>query len=196
MKSFIKISLIAALLMSSVGLYASDGEFSFSVKRVNDKTVTFAMNETQVVDVAIYGANNEALYEKKVNAKKGTSKTYDLSSLPNGNYTFKLWTDAKATEYKIEIKGDSVSVSEPVIINMLNPVLTKMDDVLVLNVENAPKGPIEVEILDQHNGQVFQKVFAGGSTLVKKFDVVRGYSRELTFIIRSADQVVTKTVQM
>ncbi|MEQ7798968.1 hypothetical protein ABDJ41_04055 [Pedobacter sp. ASV1-7] len=196
MKSFIKISLIAALLMSSVGLYASDGEFSFSVKRVNEKTVTFAMNETQVVDVAIYGANNEALYEKKVNAKKGTSKTYDLSSLPNGNYTFKLWTDAKATEYKIEIKGDSVSVSEPVIINMLNPVLTKMDDVLVLNVENAPKGPIEIEILDQHNGQVFQKVFAGGSTLVKKFDVVRGYSRELTFIIRSADQVVTKTVQM
>lgn len=196
MKSFIKISLIAALLMSSVGLYASDGEFSFSVKRVNEKTVTFAMNETQVIDVTIYGANNEALYEKKVNAKKGTSKTYDLSSLPNGNYTFKLLTEAQATEYKIEIKGDSVSVSEPVIINMLNPVLTKMDDVLVLNVENAPKGPIEVEILDQHNGQVYQKVFEGGSTLVKKFDVARGYARELTFIIRSADQVVTKTVQM
>lgn len=196
MKSFIKISLIAALLMSSVGLYASDGEFSFSIKRVNDKTVTFAMNETQVVDVAIYGANNEALYEKKLNAKKGTSKTYDLSSLPNGNYTFKLLTEAQATEYKIEIKGDSVLVSEPVIINMLNPVLTKMDDVLVLNVENAPKGPIEVEILDQHSGQVYQKVFKGGSTLVKKFDVARGYARELTFIIRSADQVVTKTVQM
>ncbi|MNE43915.1 hypothetical protein D3C80_1381140 [compost metagenome] len=196
MKSFIKISLIAALLMSSVGLYASDGEFSFSIKRVNDKTVTFAMNETQVVDVTIYGANNEALYEKKLNAKKGTSKTYDLSSLPNGNYTFKLLTEAQATEYKIEIKGDSVSVSEPVIINMLNPVLTKMDDVLVLNVENAPKGPIEVEILDQHNGQVYQKVFEGGSALVKKFDVARGYARELTFIIRSADQVVTKTVQM
>lgn len=182
--------------MSSVGLYASDGEFSFSIKRVNDKTVTFAMNETQVVDVTIYGANNEALYEKKLNAKKGTSKTYDLSSLPNGNYTFKLLTEAQATEYKIEIKGDSVSVSEPVIINMLNPVLTKMDDVLVLNVENAPKGPIEVEILDQHNGQVYQKVFEGGSALVKKFDVARGYARELTFIIRSADQVVTKTVQM
>jgi hypothetical protein len=196
MKSFIKISLIAVLLMSSVGLYASDGEFSFSIKRVNDKTVTFAMNETQVVDVTIYGANNEALYEKKLNAKKGTSKTYDLSSLPNGNYTFKLLTEAQATEYKIEIKGDSVSVSEPVIINMLNPVLTKMDDVLVLNVENAPKGPIEVEILDQHNGQVYQKVFEGGSALVKKFDVARGYARELTFIIRSADQVVTKTVQM
>ncbi|MNL58130.1 hypothetical protein D3C87_1817420 [compost metagenome] len=79
---------------------------------------------------------------------------------------------------------------------MLNPVLTKMDDVLVLNVENAPKGPIEVEILDQHNGQVFQRVFEGGSTLVKKFDIARGYARELTFIIRSADQVVTKTVQM
>lgn len=196
MKSFIKISLIAVLLMSSVGLYASDGEFSFSIKRVNDKTVTFAMNETQVVDVTIYGANNEALYEKKLNAKKGTSKTYDLSSLPNGNYTFKLLTEAQATEYKIEIKGDSVSVSEPVIINMLNPVLTKMDDVLVLNVENAPKGPIEVEILDQHNGQVYQKVFEGGSALIKKFDVARGYARELTFIIRSADQVVTKTVQM
>lgn len=196
MKSFIKISLIAALLMSSVGLYANDDDFSFRVKRENEKVVTFVINETQVIDVAIYSANNEVVYGKKFNGKKGSSKTYDLSSLPDGNYMFKLVTDAKATEYAININGDHASVSEPVITNLLNPILTKKNDVVILNVENAPKGSIAVEILDEYNGQMYNQVFEGGSNLIKKFDVIRGYTRELTFIIRSSDQVISRTIQL
>lgn len=196
MKSFIKISLIAALLFSSAGLYANEGDFSFSVKGVNEKAVTFVINETQVVDVAIYSANNDVLYQKRTNAKKGTSKTYDLNSLPDGDYTLKMSTDLKVATYNIQIKDGYASVAEPVVTDLLSPVITKKDGFVTLNLVSVPKGALEVEVLDQERNQVYNKVFQGGAPLIKKFDVARGINRELTFIVRSGDQVFAETVQM
>lgn len=196
MKSFTKISLIAVLLFNSVGLYASEGDLSFKLKKVNEKSVTFFIDETQVVHVSIYGASDELVYEKKIKAIKGSTKTYDLNSLPDGSYKFKLKTDVKSAEYKIELKGGKISVSAPLVEDLFNPVLKKENDIVTLNFENAPDGPVEVQILDRYNDPLYNNVFEVGSTFVKKFDVARLGMDELTFIIRSANQVFTKTVQM
>lgn len=196
MKNFIKNSLIAVLLFSSVGLYANDDDFSFAVKRVDDKTVTFAINETQVVDLSIHGENNEVLYAKKINVVKGSSKSFNMNSLPDGDYTFKMLTDVKITEYKVQLKDGRALVSEPLITGLLSPILTKMNDVVTLRLADAPEGTIEIEIVDQRNNQVYIKAFEGGGDFVKKFDIAQGDSRELTFIVRAGEQVFSETIQM
>lgn len=196
MKSFVKISLIAVLLINSVSLYAGEGELSFKLKQVNEKSVTFFIDETQVVEVSIFGAGDELMYERKINAVKGSTKTYDLNSLPDGNYKFTLKTDAKSAEYKIMLKNGKVSVSAPLMADLLNPVLKKEKDIVTLNFENTPSGPVEVQILDRFNDPLYNKVFDAESGFIKKFDVARIGANELTFIIKSANQVVTKTVQM
>lgn len=196
MKSFTKISLIAVLLINSVGLYAGEGDLSFKLKRVNEKSVTFFIEETQVVDVSINSAFGEVVYAQKINAVKGSTKTYDLNSLPDGNYTFKLETDSKSAAYKIAVIAGKVSVSSPVITDLFNPVLKKEKDIVTLNFESAGEGPVEIQILDRYNDPLYNKVFDADSGFIKKFDVARVGMDELTFIIRSANQVVTKTVQM
>jgi hypothetical protein len=195
MKNFIKISLIAVLLINSVGLYASEGNFSIKLKDVNEKSVTFFINETQVIEVSLYDANNEVVYGKKINALKGSTKTYDLNSLPDGSYRFQLKTESNMTEYKIQLKDGKASVSDPLVADVVRPVLTKENGIITLNFENAPKGPLEIQILDRYNDAVYERVFEGETKFVKRFDVARGL-KELTFIIRSANQVFTKTVQM
>nr|WP_068893102.1 hypothetical protein [Pedobacter panaciterrae] len=195
MKNFIKISLIAVLLINSVGLYASEGGFSIKLKNVNEKSVTFFINETQVVEVSIYEANDEVVYRKKINALKGSTKTYDLNSLPDGSYRFELKTESNNVEYKVQLKDGKASVSDPLIVDVVRPVLTKENGIVTLNFENAPEGPVEIQILDRYNDAVYERVFEGDAKFVKKFDVARDL-KELTFIIRSANQVITKTVQM
>lgn len=195
MKNFIKISLIAVLLINSVGLYASEGNFSIKLKDVNEKSVTFFINETQVVEVSIYEANNEVVYRKKINALKGSTKTYDMNSLPDGSYRFQLKTDSSIVEYKIELKDGKTSVSDPSVADVVRPILTKKNGIITLNFENAPNGPLEIQILDRYNDAVYERVFEGDAKFVKRFDVANGL-KELTFIIRSANQVFTKTVQM
>lgn len=196
MKKFLKIRLIAALFLLSAGSYASEGDFSFRLKRVNEKSITFFIDKAQVVDVSIYGANDEVLYEQKVNAVKASNKTYDLNAFPDGNYTFKLVTESRSAEYKIQIKEGKAVVSNPLIVEMFKPVLTKDDRVITLSLENAPKGPIEVSILGEYSDPLYSEVFEGDAKLVKKFNVARVDVSELTFIIKSKDQEFTKIVQM
>lgn len=196
MKIFTKISLIAVLLVNSVGLYAAEGDLAFKLKRVNEKAVTFFIDETQVVDVFIYDATEALMYEQKINAVKGSTKTYDLNSLPDGNYILKLNTDSKSAAYKIALKDGKVSVSAPVIVNLLNPVLKKEKDIVTLNLDNLTDGSVEIQILDRFSEPLYQEVFKADSSFVKKFDVARIGMDELTFVIKSADQVISRTIRI
>ncbi|TKC61239.1 hypothetical protein FBD94_11890 [Pedobacter hiemivivus] len=196
MKNLLKISLIAVSLFFSASLYASEGSFVLKVKGINEKSVTFYIDEAQIVDVSIYGTENELLYEKRIKAKRGSSKTYDLSSFPDGSYTFKITTESKSTEYQLSIVDGKTIVSNPLITETIKPVLTKEDEMITLNLENASKGPVEVRIINEYNDELYKEVFEGTLALTKKFNVSRVGLGELTFLIKSENQEFTKVVQM
>lgn len=196
MKNLLKISLIAVSLFFSASLYASEGSFVLKVKGVDEKSVAFYIDEAQIVDVSIYGAENELIYEKRIKAKCPSSKTYDLSSLPDGNYTFKITSETKLTEYQLSIVQGRTIVSNPLIIEKLNPVLTKEDETITLNVENAAGGPIEVRIINEFNDELYKEVFEGESAFTKKFNVARVGMGDLTFLIKSENQEFAEVVQM
>lgn len=196
MKKFLKIRLIAALLLMSAGSYASEGDFSFKLKRVNEKSITFFIDKAQVVDVTIYGEDMEVLFEQKINAVKASNKTYDLDAFPDGDYTFKLVTESTIAEYKIQIEKGKAIVSNPSIVELFKPVLTKANNVITLSMENAPSGPIEVSILGEYSDPLYTEVFEADSKLVKKFNISRIDVNELTFIVKSKDQEFTKIVQL
>ncbi|MNK15025.1 hypothetical protein D3C87_331580 [compost metagenome] len=196
MKNLLKISLIAVSLFFSASLYASEGSFVLKVKGVNEKSVTFYIDEAQIVDVSIYGAENEVLYEKRIKAKRGSTKTYDLSSFPDGNYTFKITTESKSTEYQLSIVEGKTIVSNPMITEKFKPVLTKEDELITLNLENAPKGPIAVRIVNEYNDELYNEIFEGESAFTKRFNVARVGLGDLTFLIKSENQEFTKVVQI
>ena len=196
MEKFLKISLIAALVLMSAGLYASEGEFSFKLKHVSEKSISFFINKAQVVDVSIYGADDEVLYEQTVRASGASTKTFDLNAFPDGDYTFKMVSGSKSAEYKILIINGKALVSDPVVTEMFTPVLTKENEIITLNLENAVKGPIEVQILDGYNDEVYNKVFDGKSKFTKKFNVARVGVKELTFIIKAEDQEFREVIQL
>lgn len=196
MKNLLKISLIAVSLFFSANLYASEGSFVLKVKGVDEKSVTFYIDEAQIVDVSIYGTENELIYEKRIKAKRPSSKTYDLSSFPDGNYTFKIATESKLTEYQLSIVQGKAIVSNPLVIEKFKPVLTKEDETITLNLENATKGPIEVRIINEYNDELYNEVFEGELAFTKRFNVARVGFGDLTFLIKSENQEFTKVVQM
>ncbi|WEK20000.1 MAG: hypothetical protein P0Y49_02380 [Candidatus Pedobacter colombiensis] len=196
MKKLLKISLIAVSLLFSASLYASEGSFVLKVKSVDEKLVTFYIDEAQNVDVSIYGGENELVYEKRIKAKGASTKTYDLSSFPDGSYTFKMATESKVTEYKILIEQGKTLVSNPVIIEKFKPVLTKENNTITLNLENAAKGPIELRILNEYNDQLYNEVFEGEATVIKRFNVSKVGLGDLIFLIKSDNQEFSKVVQM
>lgn len=196
MKNFLKISLIAVLFLNSAGLYANEGDFSFRVKRVNEKSIGFFINEAQVVEVSLYGSNNEVLYKQKIKAKTASNRIYDLNSFPNGYYTFKLETESTFAEYKVEIKDGETVVSEPVVVEKIVPLLTKEDNIVTLTLGNGAKGPIVVQIYNDNSELVYDKTFESADQFVKRFNVARVDINELNFVIKFDNQEFTQIVQI
>lgn len=196
MKNLLKIGVITALLLNFSGLYAKVVDFSVKVKNVNGKSVAFLIDGPQTIDLAIYGTNEEILYEQTIRSLGSSTRTYNLASFPDGNYTFKLVGELKEAEYKVLIEDGQAKVSDPVIAERFKPVLTREDELISLDLKNAPAGPIEVQVVGKYNEVLYSKVFESSSKLPKRFNVGGVYADELTFVIKSDKQESRDTVQL
>lgn len=194
MKNFLKISLIAVFFLTSAGSFAAEGDFLLKVSGVDKKMVTFFINEPQAVSVLIYGSDDEILYEKEIKVSQASKKIYDLSSFPDGSYTFKMTTASKYTEYKVLIANGETTVSKPVIVEA--PVLTKEQEVITLNFSSPVDGTVEVDVLNDNNDLIYTRVFEGGPEFRKKFNIAKLDNKAVTFIIRSDAHEFMKTVQL
>jgi hypothetical protein len=196
MKNLLKIGFTAVLLFISASLYANGSDFSFKVEGVDKKLVVFFISEAQILDVSIYGAENEVLYKKKINAKAGSTKRYDLRSFPDGNYTFRVVAQSRTAEYNVLIEDGDVLVSEPSIIEAFVPAVTIEDGLVMLNLKNAPKGPIEVQVLNKYNEQLYKRVYEDNAKSIKRFKIAGVGVSSLTFVIRTEDAEFEQTVQL
>lgn len=196
MKNLLKISLIATILFTSVNTYASNDDLSLKVNSVERKTIRLSINETQDMKVTFYGLNDEILYEKKGHELSGSSKTYDLTDFPDGNYIMKLETNLKSVEYQINIENNKASLSTASNKETFKPVLTKKDGVVTLNLDYTNKAPVEITIFDEFNNQLYTNTYNDSAKLVRKFNIGKALSSKLTFVITSKDQAFNSTIDV
>ncbi|MET4141000.1 hypothetical protein [Pedobacter sp. UYP1] len=196
MKNLLKISLIATIVFTSVNTYANNDDLSLKVNSVERKTIRLSINQTQDMKVTFYGLNNEVLYEKKGHELGGSSKTYDLTDFPDGNYIMKLETGLKWVEYQINIENNKASLSTPSNKEAFKPVLTNKDGVVTLNLDNVNKAPVEIRIFDEFNNQLYTNIYNDSAKLIKKFNVGKSLSSKLTFVITSKDQAFNSTIDV
>ncbi|TCC86473.1 hypothetical protein EZ428_23695 [Pedobacter frigiditerrae] len=196
MKNFLKIGLLAGILLTSSAVFANEDNFSLKANAKTEKSIVFLISEAQDINITIYGTNDELLYDQKIHASKPSTKIYNLEEFPDGSYTVKLENETKLIEYKVTIENGKTVVSEPATIELFKPVLTKDKETIILNMENTPNGEVEVKILNEYNEELYTKVFAAKTKLVKKFNVDKTDAKELTFIVKSKNQEFVKTIQL
>lgn len=195
MKNFVKIGLIAAALFVAPGAFANDVDFSLKVKNEKEKTIRIFINQPKEVEVFIYSADDEILMEDKINASRELTKTYDLNALPDGKYRVKVEMGSQVAIYEVTIANQMAVLSAPTIKQILKPELKVEDDFITLNLDNAAKGPIEVQVLDEYNDQVYLETFKDKPSLFRKFNISQSSCSAYTFIIKQDKQVFTKTIQ-
>jgi hypothetical protein len=196
MKNLFKISLIATVLFSNAGAYANNDDLSLKVKNEKEKIIRLSINQTQDMEVTFYDVDNDILYQKKGQVLAGSSKIYNLTAFPDGDYVMKLEAGSKLIEYQINIKNDIASVSMPSIKEVFKPILTKKNGLVTLNLDNKSQNPVELIIFDEFNNELYTKVYKDSAKLSQKFNVGKTSAKKLTFILRSEDQDFNKTIDI
>ncbi|RZL43837.1 MAG: hypothetical protein EOO93_28190 [Pedobacter sp.] len=194
MKNLLKISLLAATMFTASATYANDGIYTLNVKTDESKTIRFSIDEASDVNLSIRELNNQILFEENIHSSGAASKSYDLSALPNGEYLLNVESGAKLASYTIVIANNKAVVSAPKITQLLKPVFVQEKSILTLSLDNADNGPVEVQILNEYNEELYNETFTDKAKLVKKFNTAKTFGKELTFVVKSKNQEVSKTI--
>lgn len=196
MKNLFRFSLvILSVLMVNVAK-ADDMELLVKVAKENNKWVSFITNESQNIDLTLYSATDEVLYEQRLKTVGNKFKTYDLSALPVGLYTLKMESSSKTVTYQINITADSAVVAVPVIKVFKKPSLAKENNLVTLNLNGVAEGEVQVDIYNEFNEKLHEDVYTSESKVIKKYDVSKTPSRQLTFVVRTANQEFSETIKL
>ena len=196
MKNLFKITLIVSLLLTSVFAQAAEVNFLLKVKAGREKSVVFVNEKTQRLSLTVSGANEGILYQNSMDVYAGASTTYDLTAFPNGEYSFKLETATDLTTYNVVIANGKVQLGEPVVKTFFKPTLLSKDGLVTLSLDDKNYGDLALEIYNSNNEKLYEDVFEGKAKLKKTFSIDKANGRELTFIVKSADQHFTQKVSI
>lgn len=113
MKKIIKLSLVAAVLLSGISTYAIDGneDFNLHVLKNSGKHISFALNQVKKANLAIYDKDNTLIYAENASGKDGILRTFSLEEFPAGTYFLEVEDNNKKVRHEITITDDASVLS-------------------------------------------------------------------------------------
>lgn len=111
MKNLLKLSLVFAVVLSTMTVYANDHDFLLYVKNKNGKQITFSINGIQNVNITILDSDGEKIYAEKATGQKGIKKIYNLEQFPSGKYILKIENNLKKVSYEITVTNEDAILS-------------------------------------------------------------------------------------
>ncbi|NBC84166.1 MAG: hypothetical protein GVY19_12430 [Bacteroidetes bacterium] len=153
MKRVIFLSFV--LLQSIIVAFASEPQFLLSLSGVNMARVGFINNIDESTVLLLTNEKGKAVYEEKIESGKHFFKFLNLSSLPDGNYYFRLKEADEPLPKALIIKNSQAQI---VNLGTEKPDVTLDNNQVMINYYNQSQDVIKVMVI-QDNDILFEKYF-------------------------------------
>lgn len=195
MKRILNLSLVLAVVLTTMGAHAGEIDFALYVKNESGqgKTVTFAFNQVKKVALSLYDSDEVLIHTENVTAKQSINRTYDLNQLPEGTYFLEAETEKKVARYEITVTGTKATLSKKAISEVYKPVVTNKDGMVSVNIQNTDKSPVTVKIYDAQDNEVYNENLSG-SNVSKTFDMTNSSESKYTFVMTYDNKTFIETV--
>ncbi len=193
MKKISKISLVLVVTLLTMNMHAGTVDFTLDVKKEQGKMVTFALNQTEKIDLSIYDANDKLIHSENVSSKEHVNRTYDLKALPEGTYFLQAESDTKVSRYEISVVGDMASLSGNAVSEVYKPVYLYKNGLVSVNILNLDESPVNIKIYDSEYNEVYDSALLTGQNVTKVFDINNFLNEAYTFVVTDNDTTFTKT---
>lgn len=172
MKSILKLSLAAVALFLSVSMSAKDKLFSMALTEANSNTLKFEIFNAENVSIYFYNDRKDEIYSENTGNTETITKSYDLSTLAEGDYYLVAESEFKIEKYKVTIgKNGSVNASKTPVAAFNKPEYTIENNIVKLHMDQLDNG-VNVTISDLSNTEYYNRtVNAVNGEINLKFDL-------------------------
>ncbi len=183
---------IAALLIvisAPLSTYASVDSASLAsfckvlpIKEENTFKVIYQSQEVENVNVTIVDSKKVVVYSEIIRKSNGFVKDFDLSNLPEGEYTLNV--KSNDYQYTENVKVDYLDAED------IQMILTEVENNYALVGINNSKSDITILIVDNFGNKLHRERIASGEQVKKIYDMEKMQGSSATFIIYGENGVI------
>lgn len=178
-------AVVATLALSNIS--AGGG---IQVKTVKDKSIVVVMIQElnqQSVKLSIEDAREQTIYYKeKMSNTNSVYKTFDLSSLRNGDYVIIAETGSRTLKEMITVLDSKISVKEVTEVNINKPVFKLQDNMLTVYFDNQLGEECSVHFTNEQD--VFFSDVTNDLLVARKYNLSQLLYGEYTVSVNSGDK--------
>lgn len=194
MKSFIKVTAIAALFLSMALGHAK--EPNLVIKEGADSKSLQLRLESPALETSVrfHDQDGNTIYSEKTGAVDLYGKKFNLSELAWGLYYLEVEDSFKEITYTIKVSKDFAKIMEKE--ERLKPVFRKKGNKLFLNLLNLEKADVKIQVLDSESRVLFEEVVAGDMIVEKAISFDKAYNDKYTVVVKSGRDTYYEYLQV
>ncbi|MDX1758784.1 MAG: hypothetical protein R3306_04095 [Arenibacter algicola] len=194
MKAVLKLTAMAALLLSSTIAMANDpGMYLTTVKEA--KRLVLKLNkQTESSILTLTDTEKHQIFMENIKEDEDYTKKFDLSNLEEGLYYLKMESLIRTVEFTISVEDSEVNVIARN--EVTKPFFRKNGDVLYLNYLNQKLNPVVINVVDSSNRLVFTQKFDKDLVVGKVFNFTNAVKDEYTVSVSEGANTYYETISV
>ncbi|MCK0192265.1 hypothetical protein [Arenibacter sp. F20364] len=194
MKAILKLTAVAALLLSSTVAMANDpGMYLTTVKEA--KRLVLKLNkQTESSILTLTDTDMHQIFVENIKEDEDYTKKFDLSKLEEGLYYLKMESLIRTVEFTISVEDSEVNVIARD--EVTKPFFRKNGDVLYLNYLNQKLNPVVINVVDSSNRLVFTQKFDKDLVVGKVFNFTNAVKDEYTVSVSEGTTTYFETISV
>ncbi|PXX23284.1 hypothetical protein [Arenibacter sp. ARW7G5Y1] len=194
MKAVLKLTAMAALLLSSTLAMANDpGMYLTTVKEA--KRLVLKLNkQTESTTLTLTDTGKHQIFMENIKEDEDYTKKFDLSKLEEGLYYLKMESLIRTVEFTISVEDSEVNIIARD--EVTKPFFRKNGDVLYLNYFNQKLNPVVINVVDSANRVVFTQKFEKELVVGKVFNFSTAVKDDYTVSVSEGTNVYYETISV
>lgn len=194
MKAVLKLTAMAALLLSSTIAMANDpGMYLTTVKEA--KRLVLKLNkQTESSTLTLTDTEKHQIFMENIKEDEDYTKKFDLSKLDEGLYFLKMESLTRTVEFTISVEDSEVNVIARD--EITKPFFRKNGDVLYLNYLNQKLSPVVINVVDSSNRVVFTQKFDKELVVGKVFNFTNAVKDDYTVSVSEGTKTYYETISV
>lgn len=189
-KFIVAIAMVCLLVNNVMATDSSD----FSLEVNNENMIDLQLNNVSEseVQVSLKDDHGITLIRETLSIKNLNLRKYDLSELPDGNYTLTVAYDQVVKVQKINKKFSALVVSERELHTILKPTFREHSNFVDLRMANNSNQQVSVKIRDSEGRTIYKEKKINSEDFVKRFDLSQLQDGTYTIAVKVIGEEITR----
>lgn len=194
MKNFTKHLLVLAIVFATLSSTATEMETLFN--KEDGKTLLMFDNVNEGDQLLVKDAFGLILYKEAIKTSGEYNKSFDLTTLPNGNYIFELDKNYQIRIYPFIVEANKVTFNKKQLSVINKPKVSSDNHTIYITAFNAEKSDYSIEILYKDSETIYSETIKNTTSIGKRFKLLEDKDDDYKVIITANNRTFTYDVNL